>query len=172
MMPRTLSALHWSKAAFARDQAPLHGQPDAAPSVAQRAPATHASAEHWVNNPKRHFTMTPAKPFTLLLALCLGCASPLASAATDLNHQRAPGMQSNESGQMNDQGGATGSGAPADGMGTGDGGTDDNGTNNTGGDGTDSDSGTGSHGAGSNGTDAGVGGSGSNGSGSRAGSGT
>ena len=68
--------------------------------------------------------MTPAKPFTLLLALCLGCASPLASAATDLNHQRAPGMQSNDSGQMNDQGGATGSGAPGDGMGTGDGGTD------------------------------------------------
>ncbi|TRO36871.1 hypothetical protein EQ845_09645 [Pseudomonas putida] len=125
-----------------------------------------------MNNPKRHFTMTPAKPFTLLLALCLGCASPLASAATDLNHQRAPGMQSNDSGQMNDQGGATGSGAPGDGMGTGDGGTDANGTDNTGGDGTDSDSGTGSNDSGSSGTDAGGSGSGSTGSGSRAGSGS
>lgn len=165
-MPRTLST-HSLEQSAARSR-----RSDTAPSVGQKAPSPARHAEHRVNNPKRRFTMTPAKPFTLLLALCLGCASALASAATDLNHQRAPGMQSNDNGQMNGQGAATGSGTPGDGMGTGDGGTDDNGTDNTGGDGTDSGSGTGSHGSGSSGTGAGGGGSGSAGSGSGAGSGS
>lgn len=71
--------------------------------------------------------MKPAKPHTLLLALCLSLGTPLALAATDLNDQRAPGTQSHDDGHMDGQGDATGSGTPGDSMGTGDGGTDDNG---------------------------------------------
>ena len=116
--------------------------------------------------------MKPAKPHTLLLALCLSLGAPLALAATDLNDQRAPGTQSHDNGHMNGQGDATGSGTPGDSMGTGDGGTDDNGTDNTGGDGTNSSSGTGSNGSGDSGTGSGSGSSGSAGSGSGSGSGS
>ena len=61
------------------------------------------------------------KPHSLLLALCLGASAPLVLAATDLNDQRAPGTQTQDSGHMNGNGGATGSGTPGDGMGTGSG---------------------------------------------------
>ena len=90
--------------------------------------------------------MKGEKTYALLLSMCLGCTAPLALAATYLNDQRAPGTQPHSNGSMNGQGDATGSGTPADGMGTGNGGTHDNGTDNTGGDGTDTDSGSGDKG--------------------------
>lgn len=108
--------------------------------------------------------MKLAKPSMVLLALCLGFAAPLALAATDLNGQRAPGVQPHDNGQMNGQGDATGSGIPGDGMGTGDGGTEDNRTDNTGGDGTNSGPGTSGNGSDGSGTGSGNGSSGSAGS--------
>ena len=95
--------------------------------------------------------MKMIKPHSVLLALCLGASTPVVLAATDLNDQRSPGTQTQDSGQMNGQGDASGSGTPGDGLGTSDGGTDDNGTDSTGGDGTTNGSGTegGGNGAGS-----------------------
>lgn len=142
------------------------------PSVALRAPFGRRQAEHWVNNQNRSFTMKADKTYALLLAMYLGCAAPLALAATDLNDQRAPGTQPHGNGHMNGQGGATGSGTPADGMGTGNGGTHDNGTDNTGGDGTDTDSGAGGNGGDGSGAGPASGSGGSTGSGSGAGSGS
>ncbi len=142
------------------------------PSVALRAPFGKRQAEHWVNNQNRSFTMKADKTYALLLAMYLGCAAPLALAATDLNDQRAPGTQPHGNGHMNGQDGATGSGTPADGMGTGNGGTHDNGTDNTGGDGTDTDSGTGGNGGDGSGAGPASGSGGSTGSGSGAGSGS
>ncbi|MBV4491172.1 hypothetical protein [Pseudomonas oryzicola] len=98
---------------------------------------------------------------SMLLALCLGTIAPLALAATDIIDQPTPGSQPHDNGHMNGQGGASGSGTPADGMGTG--GTDDNGTDSTGGDGTTEESGSGSDtgtGAGSGSGSGGAGGSG------------
>ncbi|WP_158090304.1 MULTISPECIES: hypothetical protein [unclassified Pseudomonas] len=101
------------------------------------------------------------KPHSLLLALCLGASAPVALAATDMNDQRAPGTQTHEGEHRDAQGGATGSGTPADAMGTGSGGTDSNGTDKTGGDGTTNGSGSGHGGTGNGGPGSGNGGSGS-----------
>ena len=110
-------------------------------------------------------------PHTLLLALCLGASAPVVLAATDLNDQRAPGTQPHDSGHMNGQGGATGSGTPADAMGSGSGGTDDNDTDNTGGDGTTDQSGSDRSGSErGSGTGSGTGGSGGSGSSGSSGS--
>lgn len=70
----------------------------------------------------------------LCLALCLGSTASLALAATDMNNNnRIPSQQLPGTGTI-DRNGPSGSGAPADGLGTGD--TRDNGTDNTGGDGS------------------------------------
>lgn len=90
--------------------------------------------------------MKTFKPHALLLALCLGASAPLTLAATDMNDQRAPATHTDDSGHMNGNGGATGSGTPSDGMGTGSGGTDSNDTDKTGGDGTTHGSGSGGRG--------------------------
>lgn len=121
-------------------------------------------AEQKVTHLQRSIAMKILKPHSLLLALCLGASAPVVFAATDLNDQRAPGTQPHDSGHMNGQGGATGSGTPADAMGTGSGGTDSNDTDNTGGDGTTDRSGSDSNGSERGNGTGGSGGSGSSGS--------
>ncbi|MGV8566895.1 MAG: hypothetical protein ACWA7E_02580 [Pseudomonas asiatica] len=128
-------------------------------------------AEQKVTNPQRSIAMKIMKPHSLLLALCLGLSASVVLAATDLNDQRAPGTQPHDSGHMNNQGGATGSGTPADAMGTGSGGTDGNDTDNTGGDGTTDRSGSDRSGS-ERGTGTGSGTGGAGGSGSSGGSGS
>ncbi|AYG47515.1 hypothetical protein DV532_14490 [Pseudomonas sp. Leaf58] len=130
-------------------------------------------AEHRVTT-RKGVPMKNLKPHALLLALCLAASAAFAQAATDMNDQRGPGTQPQGSGQMGDQGAASGAGTPADGLGTGSGGTDDNGTDNTGGDGTTDGSSSGRDGSPSaspgSATDSGHGGA--TGSGSSSGSGS